>query len=285
MVRRLLRAAWRSGLRRLRRRNRRRVDAGSNAYDPRADGHQGGSRTTCLRGGGNCGVVSRVGGRPKRAAPLRVGRGRTASRLTRKALWSGGDALIPHASLDAMKHQTLITAVAIDAGLQAFGWALSCVLKTEKYYDMFGSATFISIIVSCMVSFLGGGEGGIARKFVLSALVLIWALRLGGFLVYRVFKTGSDSRFDEVKANPGKFAVYWTMQFLWVFVTLLPVLLVIDNAKAVAFVWSDSIGEFYEFGVYGALRDLSRGLVQKPNHAHDTLDEPREPIRAWLLSQ
>ena len=184
-----------------------------------------------------------------------------------------------------MKHQTLITAVAIDAGLQAFGWALSCVLKTEKYYDMFGSATFISIIVSCMVSFLGGGGGGIARKFVLSALVLIWALRLGGFLVYRVFKTGSDSRFDEVKANPGKFAVYWTMQFLWVFVTLLPVLLVIDNAKAVAFVWSDSIGEFYEFGVYGALRDLSRGLVQKPNHAHDTLDEPREPIRAWLLSQ
>jgi len=42
--------------------------------------------------------------------------------------------------------------------------------------------------------------------------VVAWAVRLGGFLVVRVWKTGHDSRFDEAKHQPFKFWVYWTMQ-------------------------------------------------------------------------
>jgi hypothetical protein len=37
-------------------------------------------------------------------------------------------------------------------------------------------------------------------------------VRLGGFLVVRVWKTGHDSRFDEAKHKPFKFWIYWTMQ-------------------------------------------------------------------------
>jgi hypothetical protein len=37
-------------------------------------------------------------------------------------------------------------------------------------------------------------------------------LRLGGFLVMRVWKTGHDSRFDEAKHKPFTFWIYWTMQ-------------------------------------------------------------------------
>ena len=75
-------------------------------------------------------------------------------------------------------------------------------------------------------------------------MVAAWALRLGGFLVARVWKVGHDSRFDEAKHKPLTFFVYWTMQVAWVFVTLSPVLL-LNTATAggpARLVWSDVVG-------------------------------------------
>ncbi len=40
---------------------------------------------------------------------------------------------------------------------------------------------------------------------LVSCMVGAWALRLGSHLVARVFKHGKDSRFDEVKHQPGMF--------------------------------------------------------------------------------
>jgi steroid 5-alpha reductase family enzyme len=36
-------------------------------------------------------------------------------------------------------------------------------------------------------------------------MVGVWAARLGSYLVARVHKVGKDSRFDEVKHQPGMF--------------------------------------------------------------------------------
>jgi len=41
------------------------------------------------------------------------------------------------------------------------------------------------------------------RQIIASIFVLLWALRLGSFLLYRVLKTGKDSRFEEVLDKPG----------------------------------------------------------------------------------
>jgi len=132
-------------------------------------------------------------------------------------------------------------AAIIDVGLQVAGWAVSSALKTEKLYDGFGSVTFISIALAALA---GLGGSGTAKQVVLCGLVLVWALRLGSFLVVRVFKTGGDKRFDRVKSNPGKFAVYWTLQGLWVYVTLLPFLFAISatGGASTAFGILDSIG-------------------------------------------
>jgi len=50
------------------------------------------------------------------------------------------------------------------------------------------------------------------RQIAATAFVAAWAVRLGGFLVVRVWRTGHDSRFDEAKHQPFTFWVYWTMQ-------------------------------------------------------------------------
>lgn len=43
------------------------------------------------------------------------------------------------------------------------------------------------------------------------------------FLFQRIHKAGSDSRFDEIKKSPTKFAGAWFMQGVWVSLTALPV--------------------------------------------------------------
>ena len=41
---------------------------------------------------------------------------------------------------------------------------------------------------------------------------MIWASRLAGFLLFRVLKTGSDTRFDEMRSKFWSFAGFWVGQ-------------------------------------------------------------------------
>jgi steroid 5-alpha reductase family enzyme len=49
---------------------------------------------------------------------------------------------------------------------------------------------------------------------------------VGSYLLARVLKEGKDSRFDKIKASPGKFFAAWMAQATWVSVCLLPVVAV-----------------------------------------------------------
>lgn len=53
------------------------------------------------------------------------------------------------------------------------------------------------------------------RKLTLLPLLLL-RFRLGGFLFFRVLKTKSDGRFDEMRQHFLKFAGFWIFQVLWV---------------------------------------------------------------------
>ncbi|THH08258.1 hypothetical protein EW145_g2830 [Phellinidium pouzarii] len=53
-----------------------------------------------------------------------------------------------------------------------------------------------------------------------------------GFLLFRVLKTGSDSRFDEIRSHFFKFMGFWVGQIVWVWTVSLP--LTILNSPAVS---------------------------------------------------
>lgn len=149
--------------------------------------------------------------------------------------------------------------VAADFLLQWGGWAVSSLLKTEKLYDLFGTSTFALVAAG---SFLRSARPAAAaaaakaatsssialpyaRQAAATAMVCAWALRLGTFLVYRVHKTGKDSRFDEAKRDPLKFLVFWTLQGMWVAAVVAPVLLLnVSGAAAGAsrLLWTDAAG-------------------------------------------
>jgi len=117
------------------------------------------------------------------------------------------------------------------AALALFGFVVqwlvfvpSFLRQTEHYYDLTGALTYASVIL------LAAGFGSPdARGWVLAALVLIWCGRLGGFLFLRVKRSGKDGRFDTLKPYCARFFMAWTLQGLWVFMTLLAALIAVTS--------------------------------------------------------
>jgi steroid 5-alpha reductase family enzyme len=71
-------------------------------------------------------------------------------------------------------------------------------LQTDKLYDALGSTTFAALAIGTLTY----AKYYFARQIVATVLVIVWAARLGSFLLFRVLKTGRDSRFDEAKKQP-----------------------------------------------------------------------------------
>jgi len=97
--------------------------------------------------------------------------------------------------------------------------------QTEKFYDLTGSITYLLVVTLAMVF----SPGIDARAFLLWALVVIWAVRLGSFLFDRIQTAGKDDRFDEIKPSFILFLNAWTIQGLWVAFTIAPALVAITT--------------------------------------------------------
>jgi steroid 5-alpha reductase family enzyme len=111
-------------------------------------------------------------------------------------------------------------------------------LQTEKFLDLTGSITYISVaIIAVLLSPVVDG-----RSILLLALVVIWAGRLGTFLFRRIQKAGKDARFDEIKPSFFRFLNFWTLQGLWVTLTLAATLAAITTNTRKELGWFALIG-------------------------------------------
>ena len=91
------------------------------------------------------------------------------------------------------------------------------VLKTEKFYDLTGSLTYIITILFALYatdSFATLQPGNL----LIGTAIMIWAIRLGSFLFLRIAKDGKDNRFNSIKVSFSQFFMTWTIQGMWVFV-------------------------------------------------------------------
>ena len=91
----------------------------------------------------------------------------------------------------------------------------SFVFQTEKFYDLTGSLTFISISSIAYFSV----DNPTTIDTILYLYVIVWAGRLGIFLFRRINKDGKDERFDKAKKKFFWFLQYWMGQAAWVVFT------------------------------------------------------------------
>jgi steroid 5-alpha reductase family enzyme len=113
------------------------------------------------------------------------------------------------------------------------------------------------------------------RSLLLLVLVMIWAGRLGTFLFQRVRKKGKDARFDDIKTNFVQFLNTWTLQGLWVTLTLSAALAAITTtvrkpldlfALIGSLVWAAG------FAIEVAADSQKRRFRADPEHEGDFID-------------
>ena len=110
--------------------------------------------------------------------------------------------------------------------------------KTEKYFDLTGSVTYLAVIVVALLL----SDDLDARAAIVAAMVGVWALRLGSFLFRRVRRDGRDGRFDEIKVDPLRFFMTWTLQGLWVLLTVACALAIITSVERRSIGWLAILG-------------------------------------------
>ncbi len=185
----------------------------------------------------------------------------------------------------ALKFLLVIAVVAVGLGyagsshsLMAFDWPIfalcmglafavqwvmfipAYIWQTERYFDLTGSLTYIGVTLLAVI--LATKED--MRSIVLTAMVLIWALRLGSFLFTRILQDGSDHRFDQIKPNAPRFFVVWTLQGLWVSFTAAAALAAISSEKVLELqLWDGFAIALWVFGfAFEAISDRQKRLFR-----------------------
>uniref|UniRef100_A0A7N0UER0 Steroid 5-alpha reductase C-terminal domain-containing protein n=1 Tax=Kalanchoe fedtschenkoi TaxID=63787 RepID=A0A7N0UER0_KALFE len=134
-------------------------------------------------------------------------------------------------------HFLALTAI-VTVSYQLAFFIITALLKFDKVTDFAGSTNFV--ILAILTLALKGTWH--FRQVVLSFLVVIWGLRLALFLLTRILQWGEDRRFDEMRDNLGKLAIFWIFQAVWVWTVMLPVTIVNANSGESSLQAADIIG-------------------------------------------
>lgn len=120
----------------------------------------------------------------------------------------------------------LLTALIVSLGINISLFLVAYFLKTDKLTD---AAYALSFMVLALFGLLSG-EATTSRLLV-TAMVLTWALRLGGFLLYRIQKIGRDQRFDAWRHSFWLLGRFWVLQAITAWVVMLPVLFALSKSN------------------------------------------------------
>ena len=88
------------------------------------------------------------------------------------------------------------------------------VFQTEKFYDLSGGLTYITVVIFSLA--VTSNSGINLANLIIAIFIIIWAIRLSSFLFLRISKDGEDKRFRSIKPNLTQFFMTWTLQGMWV---------------------------------------------------------------------
>lgn len=113
----------------------------------------------------------------------------------------------------------ILFSLLVSMALQAIFFVFAAALKTDKVTDLTYSLTFFLLAVGLALNNPNAG----AAHWILAGMVMLWAVRLGAYLLIRIMHMGRDRRFDGIRENFLPFLLFWTFQGITVWATMLPV--------------------------------------------------------------
>jgi steroid 5-alpha reductase family enzyme len=114
-----------------------------------------------------------------------------------------------------------ITAL-VTAVFQFAFFIVAATFKFDKVTDFAGVSNFVLLAV--LTFFLN--NTWLLRQIVLTSFVIVWGIRLAVFLLLRILEWGEDRRMDGRRDNLLRFAIFWTIQGIWVWTVSLPLTIV-----------------------------------------------------------
>lgn len=112
--------------------------------------------------------------------------------------------------------QLLITG-AVSLGINLLMFIPAFIFKTDTLTDISYAVTFVVVALFGLLS----GDTSLV-KIIYFLAVLLWAIRLGSYLLTRIRKIGKDKRFDGMRENFLLFLRFWFLQGLTVWVVMIP---------------------------------------------------------------
>ncbi len=119
----------------------------------------------------------------------------------------------------------IMVAMAISFAIHWILFVPSYIFQTEKFYDLTGSLTYITVL--SLVVFIKKTtvhEVLDLRSLLIYGCIMIWTVRLGSFLFWRVLKDGHDKRFKNILPSFSQLFMTWTLSAAWVFIQSLSAL-------------------------------------------------------------
>lgn len=102
----------------------------------------------------------------------------------------------------------LLSLFAISIGFNLIVFLIAYFLKTDRLTDFTYALTFV------LLAGYGLNQDGTSwSTLILFGMILIWAIRLGGYLLLRIIKIKKDKRFDQFRHNFWKFGGFWHICF------------------------------------------------------------------------
>ena len=130
------------------------------------------------------------------------------------------------------KSDIVLQAVMLAFLIQWVAYIPAYIFQTEKFYDLTGSLSYLTVI--WFVFFSSNNLSGLnIQNLIVVTLISIWAIRLGTFLFSRIHKDGEDKRFRTIKTSASQFFMTWTLQGMWVSICTMCAITAISSSQGI----------------------------------------------------
>ena len=130
------------------------------------------------------------------------------------------------------KSDIVMQAVMLAFLIQWVAYIPAYIFQTEKFYDLTGSLSYLTVI--WFVFFSSNNLSGLnIQNLIVVTLISIWAIRLGTFLFGRIHKDGEHKRFRTIKTSASQFFMTWTLQGMWVSICTMCAITAISSSQGI----------------------------------------------------
>ena len=153
-----------------------------------------------------------------------------------------------------LRDMDILIALGVCVAINAIFFVFAAVLHTDKVTDLSYSISFVVLAVFLLVR----GGHYTALHIVTAVAIFLWGARLGSYLFLRILRTGVDHRFDDIREHPLRFARFWALQAVTVWVVMLPATILFSLPGSAAFPVVSIVG-FALWAIGFALEEVADG--------------------------